>query len=303
MEEKLIFQALTARGVDFDRLDEGHLALSLHRDGLGQQYGLIWSRIIGHTRALYVLSILNGWGLPTVNSYQTVLTCGDKVLTTGALVRHGLPTPRTTVALDVETALAAMEEMGYPVVLKPAVGSWGRLLCKVNDRETAEAVLTHKAALGGPSHHIFYIQEYIPKPGRDIRVLVVGDEVVYAVYRRADHWITNTARGAQTSLCPLTPAIADLSLAAARAVGGGILAVDLLEDADGRLLVSEVNHTPEFHGAMQAVDVDIAGKMADYVLEQFRIATTFSRMEQLTAESAEHAEAVLTNSASSGSRR
>lgn len=264
-EEKAIFRALTTRGVEFDRLDEEHLFLHLHANGLAQTYGLIWSRAISHTRALYLLGILHGWGIRTVNDYQTVLTCGDKVLTTQALIRHGLPTPRTVVAFGTEGALEAMEEMGYPVVLKPAVGSWGRLLSKVNDRETAEAVLAHKTALGGPGHSVFYIQEYVEKPGRDIRAMVVGDEVIYAIYRRSSHWITNTARGAEALPCPLTPEIAELALRAARAVGGGILAVDLLEDADGRLLVSEVNHTPEFHGAMEVVEVDIAGKMADYV--------------------------------------
>ncbi|MGB9776680.1 MAG: lysine biosynthesis protein LysX [Anaerolineae bacterium] len=269
-EEKAIFRALAARGVAFDRLDEESLFLHLHADGLVQRYGLIWSRVISHTRALYLLGILHGWELRTVNAYPTVLTCGDKILSTQAFIRHGLPTPHTVVAFGAEAALAAIEEMGYPVVLKPAVGSWGRLLSKVNDRETAEAVLAHKITLGGPGHSVFYIQEYIPKPGRDIRAMVVGDEVIYAIYRRSSHWITNTARGAKATPCPLTPEIVDLARAAARAVGGGILAVDLLEDADGRLLVSEVNHTPEFHGAMEVVEVDIAGKMADYVLRQAR---------------------------------
>ena len=268
LEEKLIFKALQERGVQYDRLDERHLALQLQANGLSKRYDLIWCRAISHSRALSTLSILNGWRIRTVNSYQVVNVCGDKVLTSMALIQRGIPTPRTVVAFDIETALQAIEEMGYPVVLKPAVGSWGRLLSKVNDRETAEAVLNHKATLGGPAHKVFYIQEYVDKPSRDIRTLVVGDEVVYAMYRRSAHWITNTARGGEALPCPLSPEIKELSLAAAQAVGGGILAVDLLETADGRLLVSEVNHTPEFHGAMEAVGVDIAGKMADYVLQQ-----------------------------------
>jgi len=268
LEEKLIFKALKERGVEYDRLDERHLALQLQANGLAQGYDLIWCRSISHSKALYALGILEGWGIKTVNSFQVVRICGDKVLTTMALIRHNVPTPRTVVALSVEAAMQAIEEMGYPVVLKPAVGSWGRLLSKINDRDAAEAVLYHKQILGGYQHSIFYIQEYIQKPKRDIRTLVVGDEVVYAMYRRSAHWITNTARGGEPLPCPLSPKIQALSLAAARAVGGGILAVDLMETADGRLLVSEVNHTPEFHGAMQAVDVDIAGKMADYVLQQ-----------------------------------
>lgn len=268
MEEKLIFKALQERGIKYERLDERELAFQLQTNGLAERYDLIWCRSISHSQATYALSILNGWGIRTVNSYQVVNTCGDKVLTSIALIRHGVPTPRTVVAFSVEAALQAIEEMGYPVVLKPAVGSWGRLLSKVNDRDTAEAVLKHKATLGGPMHSVFYIQEYVDKPSRDIRTLVIGDEVVYAMYRRSAHWITNTARGGEALLCPLSSEIRELSLAAAQAVGGGILAVDLLETADGRLVVSEVNHTPEFHGAMQAVDVDIAGRMADYVLQQ-----------------------------------
>jgi len=156
--------------------------------------------------------------------------------------------------------------MGYPVVLKLVLCSWGRLLSKVNDRDAAEALLEHKARLGGYVHGTYYIQQYVDKPGRDIRTMVIGDDVVYAVYRSSAHWITNTARGAEAQPCPLTPDIADLSLAAARAVGGGIVAVDLLEAADGRLLVSEVNDTPEFHGAMKVTDADIAGKMVEYLL-------------------------------------
>jgi [lysine-biosynthesis-protein LysW]--L-2-aminoadipate ligase len=232
------------------------------------KYDLLWCRSISHSRALYALSILNSWGVRTVNSYQVVLTCGDKVSTSLALIQHDVPTPRTVVALSAEAALQTIEEMGYPVVLKPAVGSWGRLLSKVNDRDTADAILKHKATLGGPLHSVFYVQEYVDKPSRDIRTLVIGNEVVYAMYRQSTHWITNTARGGEALPCPLSPEIRKLSLAAAQAVGGGILAVDLMEATDGRLLVSEVNHTPEFHGAAKAVDVDIAGKMADYVLQQ-----------------------------------
>jgi [lysine-biosynthesis-protein LysW]--L-2-aminoadipate ligase len=171
------------------------------------------------------------------------------------------------VAFTPEAALEAIEEMRYPVVLKPMHGSWGRLLARVNDRDAAEAILEHKTTLGGYAHSVFYIQEHVDKPGRDIRTMVTGDEVIYAVYRKSAHWITNTARGGEPLPCPLTHEIADLSIKAAQAVGGGIVSVDLLETAGGQLLVNEVNHTPEFHGAMQATDADITRKMVDYVLK------------------------------------
>jgi [lysine-biosynthesis-protein LysW]--L-2-aminoadipate ligase len=227
-------------------------------------------RCLSHSRAYYVTRWLEQVGVPAVSSHHVVATCGDKMLTSAALQAAGVPIPRTVIAFTPEAAVAAIEGMGYPAVLKPLAGSWGRLLARVNDRDAAEAILEHKTTLGGYVHGVFYIQEYVDKPGRDIRTMVVGDQVVYAIYRRSDHWITNTARGGKAELCPLRPEIAHLSLAAARAVGGGIVAVDLLETADGQLLVNEVNHTPEFHGAAQATDADVAGKMVAYVLEKAR---------------------------------
>lgn len=267
IEEKLISQALRDRNIDFERINDEDLAFGSQRQGLADSYDAIWCRSLSHSRAFYAMRILNSWGVKTVNTYDVVHTCGDKILTTTALLEAGVPSPKTVVAFSVESALKSLEEMGYPAVLKPAVGSWGRLLAKVNDREAAEAILEHKQTLGGYLHSIFYIQEYVDKPQRDIRAIVVGDETICAIYRRSPHWITNTARGGEAALCLVTSEINDLALRAAQAVGGGILAVDILETPDGRLLVSEVNHTPEFHGAIQVADTDIPGKMADYVIQ------------------------------------
>jgi len=269
VEEKLLFAALQKAGADHDRIDPRELALDLSGNGPGK-YDAVLVRCLSHSRAYYLTHWLESLGIPTVNRHQVVATCGDKWLTSTALQEAGLPIPRTVVAFTPETALETIERMGYPVVLKPPFGSWGRLLARVTNRDAAEAILEHKATLGGYTHSVFYIQEYVDKPGRDIRVLVVGDETVYAIYRRSEHWITNTARGGAALSCPLTSDIVNLSLAAAKAVGGGIVAVDLLETADGTLLVNEINHTPEFHGALQVVDADIAGRMVDYVLQVAR---------------------------------
>jgi [lysine-biosynthesis-protein LysW]--L-2-aminoadipate ligase len=266
LEEKLIFQALRERGVEFERIDERQVIFDLNGAAL-RDYDVVLIRCLSYSHALYTAKILQEKGVRTVNSYEAIATCGDKVLTTLALIEHGVPTPRTAIAFAREPALAAVEEMGYPIVLKPPVGSWGRLMAKLNDREAAEAVIEHKEALDRSQDAPFYIQDYIHKPGRDIRTLVVGDETVYAVYRRSSHWITNTALGGNTSSLPVTPEIDHLSRAAAEAVGGSIVAVDILEDPDGSLLVNEVNHTPEFHGAMRSTDADIAGRMVDYVLK------------------------------------
>lgn len=266
VEEKLIFEALRDRGVDSEKIDSNAITLGLSEGING--YDVVLVRCLSHSRALYASKLLGENGQRTVNTYEVIATSGDKLLTSLALAKHGVPTPRTRVAFTAQSALETIEQIGYPVVLKPLNGSWGRLLAKINDRDAAETILEHKHTLGGYPHSIFYIQEYIEKPGRDIRSFVVGGETIAAIYRHSPHWITNTARGAEASNCPITPEIDRLSRAAAEAVGGGVVAIDILETPDGRLLVSEVNHTAEFRNSVAPTGVDIAGRIVDYALRR-----------------------------------
>jgi [lysine-biosynthesis-protein LysW]--L-2-aminoadipate ligase len=266
VEEKLLMREFTNRGLEIDIIDIRKTVFDLHQNGW-KQYNVVIERCINHSRALYSLRILNDWGVPTVNTYEVALICGNKLETTSALIRDSIPSPGCKIAFTQESALQAIEELGYPVVLKPGVGSWGRLLSKVNDRESAEAILEHKEILGSYHHSVFYIQEYIDKPARDIRSFVIGDETVAAIYRHSDHWITNTARGGRVSNCPVTPEINNLSLAAAKAVGGGVVAVDLLETQDGQLLVNEVNYTMEFRNSVEPTGVNIPARVAEYVIK------------------------------------
>ncbi|MBE2220089.1 MAG: lysine biosynthesis protein LysX, partial [Anaerolineae bacterium] len=228
-EEKLLVEEMENRGVDFEMIDVRHSIFNLNNYEEWNQYDVVLERCVSHSRALACLQILGGWGIPTVNTADVALVCGDKLNTSQVLVRDGVPTPEVRIALTEESALQAMNEMGYPVVLKPAVGSWGRLLAKVNDAEAAEAILEHKATLGSYHHSIFYIQEYIAKPDRDIRSFVVDDETICAITRSSAHWITNTARGGESANCVVTDEIDAISRAAAKAVGGGVVAVDILE--------------------------------------------------------------------------
>ncbi|NTV65096.1 MAG: lysine biosynthesis protein LysX [Oscillochloris sp.] len=264
-EEKLIFTELERRRIDYVKIDDREEIFDLHQREY--PYDVVLERCIQHSRALYMLKIFNDAGVPTVNTYHVASTCGDKFLTTQSLVHAGVPTPKNLLAFTPESALAAMEQLGYPVVLKPVIGSWGRMVSKINDRDAAEAILEHRDVLGSYQHSIFYIQEYINKPGRDIRSFVIGDECIGAIYRASEHWITNTARGGVASNCPLTPELADLSVRAGQAVGGGIVAVDLLETQEGQLLVNEVNYTMEFRNSIDTTGVDIPARIVDYVLK------------------------------------
>ncbi|RME05388.1 MAG: lysine biosynthesis protein LysX [Anaerolineae bacterium] len=266
VEEKWLFAALERRGVPYDRIHDGQAVLDLSDPAPWQRYDAVLSRNLSYGRGLAMLQVLNAWGIPTVNSAQVAATCGDKLATSAALERAGIPQPRTAVAFTPEAALQAIEEIGYPVVLKPVVGSWGRMLSKINDRDAAEAILEHRVSLGSYQHSIFYIQEYVQKPGRDIRAFVIGDETVCAIYRVSQHWITNTARGGAGEICPVTPELNDLCLRAAQAVGGGVLAVDIIEDPERGYLVNEINHTMEFHTTVPLTGVDLPGMIVEYTL-------------------------------------
>ncbi len=268
VEEKLIFQEFDRRGIPVGRLDPRTQAFWL--DDRPVPYDVVLDRSIRYGHSLYALHVLESQGVRCINRAAVVATCGDKVLTSLALLRAGVPTPPTFLAFTREAALAAVEELGYPAVVKPVVGSWGRLVARVNDRDAAEAVLEDRETLGDWHHQVFYVQAYVPKPGRDIRAFVVGDEPIGAIYRTSEHWVTNTARGGRASRCPVEGPVGDLAVRAARAVGGGVLAVDLVEAPDGRLLVLEVNHAMEFRNSIEPTGVNIPGCIVDYVLRVAR---------------------------------
>jgi [lysine-biosynthesis-protein LysW]--L-2-aminoadipate ligase len=264
-EEKRIFAALERRGVAYVHVDTRRVAAGLGGD---RSYTAVLNREISQSRGYYASLLFEAQGARTLNRSEVIAVCGDKLRTSLELERSGLPTPRTSLALTPEAAPDAMEELGFPVVVKPLTGSWGRLAALVRDQAEAEIVLEHRAALQNPQQHIIYLQEFIEKPDRDIRVLVVGDEAVGASYRYSDGWRTNAARNGRSVPCPLTAELTDLALRAAKAVGGGVLGVDLIEGPD-RLYVLEVNHTVEFQGLQSAhgEDLDVAEAIVSHVLD------------------------------------
>ena len=268
-DEKLLLEELGKRpGVEVVMIDDREITFTLGQTR--HDLDVVVERCINHSRALHALRLLESQGVACVNTSAVAATCGDKLLTSIALAEHGVPQPEVRVAFTPEAAIGAIEAMGYPVVLKPAVGSWGRLLAKVNDRDAAEALLEHKTTLGSYHHSVFYIQKYVAKPGRDIRAFVVGDECVAAIYRSSEHWITNTARGGSATNCPITPELAAVSLAGAKAVGGGVVALDIFE-SDGGFLVNEVNYTMEYKNSIAPTGVDIPARIVDFALARARV--------------------------------
>lgn len=266
-EEKLLLQAARQHAaVRLVPLSTNDLVLDF--DCL-PNVDVVLDREISQSRALHVLNMLERTGVRTVNSFDAARIGGDKVLTSAQLRRARIPTPRIRVAFTPKAALKAIEDLGYPVVLKPVDGSWGRLMAKIENRTSAEAILEHKAHLSSHYHGIFYLQEYVNKPDRDIRAFVIGGRTVAAAYRSADHWLTNAALGAKTYPCPITPELDALCVGACRAVCGDAIAVDLMETKDG-FTVHEVNCAMEFRASMEAIGMDLPGLLIEHCVRVAR---------------------------------
>jgi len=280
-DERMLMDAASRKGADLVPIFDDEAVLDVHERPW--DVDVVLERSISTWRGLYVLKFLANHGTPAVNHYEVAARCADKAETSLLLARAGVATPPTRVAFTRETALKACAQVGYPVVLKPTMGSWARLLAKVDNAEQADMVLEHKEMLPNPLQQVYYIQKFVEKPAgtapdgsavrnRDIRAFVVGDQTIAAIYRNSPHWITNTAQGGKATNCPVTPQLHELCQRAAAAVGGGVLALDVMEDptADGGLTVHEINHTMEFKNSVAPTGVDIPGAIVDYCLREAR---------------------------------
>jgi [lysine-biosynthesis-protein LysW]---L-2-aminoadipate ligase len=265
IEEKLLLKEFDLfPDVEVVRISDGENFFDITQKPA--EVDVLFQRSISNSRGVYISRIFEAHGIPVVNSTQVAERCGDKYVTSQLLFQNGIPTPRVLMAFNKESALNAIEAIGYPCVLKPVVGSWGRLLAMVENRQSAISIVEHKMSLG-INHQIFYIQEYINKPGRDIRAFVIGNTLIGAIYRSSDNWITNTARGGQASNCPITDEMVDVCQRASRVIGDGMLALDLFETDNG-LTINEINHTMEFRNSIATTGVNIPQKMVEYVVAQ-----------------------------------
>ncbi|MCP8304724.1 MAG: lysine biosynthesis protein LysX [archaeon] len=272
-EEKAIIERSKKRGLKMKLSNAKTLCLHAQsQEDFKAIFGdAVLQRCISYFRGFHITAFLESKGIDVINPSGVAQICGNKVLSTLALLEAGVPTPETFIAFSEEGVFKALKEIGYPAVLKPIIGSWGRLVAPLKDKDTTEAIIESRELLSNPLHKIYYIQEMVSRPPRDIRTVVVGDRVVASVYRYSskEDWRTNVARGGRTEPCPLTKEVEDAVLKAAEAVGGGILGVDAMESPRG-ILVHEVNNTVEFKGAMAAGATDIPEEILDYAIELVR---------------------------------
>ena len=268
-DEKLLLGELRERGHDVEKIDVRKERFGLDSTTAAvDDLDLVVDRCLSTSRSLYATRFLDSYGVPVVNGPETGDVCADKAKNSLALAEAEIPTPATEVSFTKESAMESIESFGYPCVLKPVVGSWGRLMAKIDSRNAAEAILEHKETLGHYEHKVFYIQEFVDKPGRDIRALAVDGEPIAAMTRTSDHWLTNAAKGGETASFELDDRARELVARASEAVGGGLLGVDLMEvggEGSGEYTVHEVNHTVEFKALDAASEVDVPAKVVDWL--------------------------------------
>jgi len=271
-DEKLLLSELRERDHDIEKIDVRRQQFNISEAPEAfDDLDIVIDRCLSTSRSVYATKFARAYDVPVVNGPDVAEVCSDKVKNSLALVEAGVPTPDTDVAVTKDAALESIEDFGYPCVLKPVVGSWGRLMAKIDSRDAAEAILEHKETLGHYEHKIFYVQEFVDKPGRDIRVLAVDGEPVAAMVRSSDHWLTNAAKGAETDTFELDDRALELVEQASEAVGGGLLGIDLMEvgvseDSEpDDYTVHEVNHTVEFKALNDVSDVDVPAKVVDWL--------------------------------------
>ena len=271
-EEKALYNAAKKLGYEANMIDAKDIVISTDNNISSNYFNIILQRCISHYRGLYITACLEFLNKHVINSYFTSEICGNKLLTSLYLKKNNVPTPKTYFTFSPEMASALAKRVGYPLVLKPLIGSWGRMVIPIRDEDTLEWLIEMREESQNPLNRIYYLQEYVDRPPRDIRAIVVGDQVIAAIYRYAaeGEWRTNIARGGRAEVCEISKELEDICIKAAKAVGGGVLGVDLMEDNKNGLVVHEINNTVEFKGAASVSKKDIPHEIIQYALNEVR---------------------------------
>ena len=271
-EEKLLQKEAEELGYETSMIDAKTTRFNTDSNKNEYDFGdVVLERCISYYRGLHFTACLEFLDVPVINSFEIANTCGNKMITSMLLKKNNIPTPKTYFSFSAESAMEHFEKVGYPLVIKPIIGSWGRSVMPIKDKDTADAIIENRQVTDGPQDRIYYLQEMIDRPPRDIRVITVGEQAVAAMYRKSSGGFkTNIALGAEPEICKITNEIEELCLNASKAVGGGILGIDLMEDKNRGLVVHEVNNTVEFKGLVKVAEKNIPKEMIDFAINYVR---------------------------------
>ena len=267
-EEKAIYEAAKKKGIELKKIDCKDLVIDLNTSNSEFSNQIIIQRCVSYFKSLHSTAALEGLGAKVINPLNTAINCGNKLFTHMLMNKNGIQTPKVLTAFSSESALSALNDFGYPIIIKPTIGSWGRLIALLRDKEAAKAVFEDREHMF-PLYQIYYLEEFVSRPPRDIRAIVVGDSVVAAIYRYSekDEWKTNMALGGRAENCPITNELEDICIKSSQAVGGKIVGVDLMESSKDGLVVHEVNNTTEFKNTVRITGINIQDIIVDYSLQ------------------------------------
>ena len=271
-EEKMLQKEASNLGHDTVMLDAK--ITQVNTDSKREDYDLgdvVLERCVSYFRGLHFTASLEFLDIPVLNKFDVASICGNKMFMTLLLKKNNIPTPKTYFSFSSHSAVENMEKVGYPLVIKPVIGSWGRGVMPIKDRDTMDAVSEIRDITDSPHDRIYYLQELIKRPPRDIRVITIGDNPIAAMYRKSSGGFkTNIALGADPGLCEITPEMEDMASKASKAMGGGILGIDMMEDDQRGLVVHEVNNTVEFKGLAKVAQRNIPKEMIEFGINYVR---------------------------------
>ena len=271
-EEKMLQKEATDLGHDAVMLDAKISQVNTDSKKEDYDFGdIVLERCVSYFRGLHFTASLEFMDVPVLNKFDVANICGNKMFMTLLLKKNNIPTPKTYFSFSSEAAAENLEKVGYPLVIKPVIGSWGRGVMPIKDKDTMEAIFEIRDITDSPHDRIYYLQELIKRPPRDIRVITVGDEPIAAMYRKSSGGFkTNIALGADPEICEITKEMEDMAVKASKAMGGGILGIDMMEDEQRGLVVHEVNNTVEFKGLARVAKRNIPKEMIEFALNYVR---------------------------------
>ena len=266
LEEKLLIESAKKNEINLKMVDCKKLSVDLNEKKSFDSPVL--QRCVSYYRNIHSTAAIEGQGVRVVNCLNTGIFAGNKLFTHMLLQKSGVPTPNATVAFSKDAAMNALDRNGFPKIIKPTVGSWGRMVSKINDMDSAEGIIEGREAMY-PIHQVHFLEEFVERPPRDIRAIVIGDTVPAAIYRNSGdgNWKTNTHLGGSAETCKITNELEEICLKAKNAVQGEIVGVDLMESNEKGLVVHEINNTTEFRNVVRVTGVDIPKLMLEYVKE------------------------------------
>lgn len=264
-EEHLLLAALRAAGLDAQPATALQVAAVLNQAAPAPQAVLL--RNLSHQELAGMCQRFTHAGIRTVNTPAAVTMCLAKDLQALAFTRAGISHPITRLAFSADQVHSEIEHLGGDAVVKPVSGSWGRGIVRIRDDEQFDAWAGGRDSIDAAARAFpVLVQEYVPKPGYNERVHVIGDTAVVAYRQISDGFRTNTRLGGHIEPVEVSQRSRELCARIVECLGPGVYGIDLAESVDtGELYVLEVNSSPDFAKSSQIHGIDIAGLVAAYI--------------------------------------